>query len=168
MNSKQIVAVVGILALLAIIVYPALSTGSISVIVRSLKTEKADHIYVTINDVWAHRAGQVTPQGWEQISNQSQTIDLMALTNSSARLGKGSLSAAKYDMVKIDVSNVTWVYNKTSTQLRVESSEMSASVEFTVVSGKESEVTLVLTGREQEIQGTKFFVSQLNATAKIR
>jgi hypothetical protein len=164
-NSKQIVAVVGIFALLAIIAYPALSTGSVSIIVRSVKTEKADHMYVTINGVWAHRAGQVSPQGWQLISNQSWTLDLMALTNSSATLCRGSLSVVKYDMVKISVSNVTWVYNKTTTRLQVESSEMPANVEFTVVSGKESMITLVLTGHEQDIQGTRFFISQLNASA---
>jgi hypothetical protein len=166
-NMKQIVAVLGIFALLAIIAYPAFSTGSVSVIVHSLKAQNADHIYVTINDVWAHRAHQTSDQGWELISNQSQTIDLTALTGSNATLGKGTLSVADYDMVKINVSNVTWVYSKNSTQLQVESPVMFANVEFTVTSGKQSSITLVLTGHEEEISGTKFFLSQLNATATL-
>ena len=167
MNSKQIVAVVGILALLAVIVYPALSTGPVSITVGSMRGEKADHIFVTIDDVWAHRAGQVSPEGWELISNQSQTVDLVALSNSSATLGKGTLSVAKYDMVRVDVSNVTWVYNKTSTQLQVESSQIPTNVEFTIVSGKETVIALVLTGHEESISGTNFFTSQLNATATL-
>lgn len=164
MNSKQVVAVVGLVALLIIIVYPALSIGSTSVLVRSTKISKADHVYVTVGNMWAHRLGQSSSEGWELISNESQTVDLVTLAESTTTLGKGSLSVTKYDMIRIDISNVTWVYNKTSSKLQVETTELPANVEFTVVAGKESVITLVLTGHQEEISGTKFFMAQLNAT----
>ena len=167
MNSKQIVAVIGICALLAIVVYPALSTGNVSIVIRSSRAEKTDHIYLTISNVRAHRVGQISSQGWDLISNQSQTIDLMSLTDSSTTLAKGQLPVAKYDMVTVDLSNVTWVYNKTSTRLQVDSSGTPAKVEFAVLAGKESAITLVLTGRPEDLQGAKFFRPQLNAAATL-
>jgi hypothetical protein len=163
-NSKQVVAVVGLVALLIIIVYPALSIGSTSLLVRSTKINEADHVYVTIGNTWAHRLGRSSSEGWELISNQSQTVDLVTLADSTTALGKGSLSVSQYDMIRIDISNVTWVYNNTSSKLHVETTELPANVEFTVVAGKESVITLVLTGHQEEISGTKFFMAQLNAT----
>jgi hypothetical protein len=98
----------------------------------------------------------------------SKTVDLTQLASSSATLGGGSIPAANYDMVRLDVGNVTWVYNKTTTPLQVESTELPGNVEFTVVSGKMSTITLVLTGSQEVLQGTKFFVSQLNATVTVQ
>ena len=168
MNSKQIVGIIGVFALLVILVYPAFATGSISVVVRSSTIAKADHIYVIIKDVWAHRAGQVSPAGWELVWNQSSTIDLVSIANSNFTLGKGSVSAAQYDMVKLDVGNVTWVYNKTRTQLQVESTEVPTNVQFNVVAGKVSTIALVLTGHQESLQGTQFFVTELNATSTMQ
>lgn len=165
MNSKQIVGVLGLIVLLVILIYPAFATGSVSVIIRSSSFQNADHVYVTINSVWAHRAGQSSPAGWELILNVSKTVDLTQLASSSAILGGGSIPAANYDMVRLNVGNVTWAYNKTTTPLQVESTDLPSNVEFSVVSGKTSTITLVLTGSQEVLQGSKFFVSQLNATA---
>lgn len=167
MNSKQVVAVVGVVALLMIIVYPAISTGSIAIVIRSSKTEKADHIYVTVGNVRAHRVGQVSTEGWNLISNQSQTIDLVTLADSSIILAKSQLSVSKFDMVRVDLSNTTWVYNKASSRLQLESSTTSVNIEFTVVAGRESTVTLLLTGHEEDVQGAKFFRPQISATATL-
>lgn len=164
MNSKQVVAAVSVVALLLIIVYPALSVGAVSVLVRSAKIEKAEHIYVTVNDVWAHKAGQGSSEGWEMVSNQTKTIDLIALGNSTTTLGKGDISLARYDIIRIEVSNVTWVFNKTTTKLEVESSQLPTNVDFTVRAGKEAVITLTLGGRREETQGSRFFVPTLNAT----
>jgi len=163
-NSKQVVAAVSVVALLLIIVYPALSVGAVSVLVRSAKIEKAEHIYVTVNDVWAHKAGQGSSEGWEMVSNQTKTIDLIALGNSTTTLGKGDISLARYDIIRIEVSNVTWVFNKTTTKLEVESSQLPTNVDFTVRAGKEAVITLTLGGRREETQGSRFFVPTLNAT----
>lgn len=164
MNSKQVVAVVSIVALLFIIVYPAFSTGTILVLVRSMKIENAEHIYVTVNAVRAHRSGVGSSEGWELVSNESRKIDLVSLANQSMSLEKGQVSVAKYDTIRIEVSNITWVYNKTTTKLAVDFSQLPASIDFAVNAGRQSVITLVLTGHQENRLGTKFFVSNLNAT----
>ena len=168
MNSKQVVGILGIFALLVVLIYPAFAIGSISVVVGSSNISKADHVYVVINDVWAHRAGQASPAGWELVWNKSTTVDLVSLANSTLPLGKGSVSAVQFDMVKIDVGNVSWVYNKTTTLLEVESTEIPTNIAFSVTPGKVSTITLVLTGHEEALQGTKFFVTELNATSTLQ
>jgi hypothetical protein len=71
---------------------------------------------------------------------------------------------ASYDKVRIDVSNVTWVFNKTNTKLQLDSPQLPASLDFMVKAGKEVAITLVLTGHQEDLQGTKSFISTLNAT----
>jgi len=163
-NSKQIVAAVSVVTLLVILIYPALSTGTVSVVIRSSKIDDAEHVYVTIDNLWAHQAGQANHEGWELISNRSRTVDLVFLANSTSALGKNDLPLGNYDSIRVEVSNVTWAYNSTTTKLELESRELVASVEFTVKAGKESSITLNLTGHQQDMRGTKFFVAQLNAT----
>ncbi len=164
MNSKQVVAAIGIVVLLAVVVYPALTTSTVSVLVRSAKIEKADHVYVTVDNVWAHRAGQTSDVGWELISNQTKTIDLVSLANSQTNLGNGQVTVANYDAVRIGISNVTWVFNKTTSDLSVQSPELPANLDFTVKAGQETTITLTLTGEQQTITGTNLFMANLNAT----
>lgn len=164
MNSKQIVAVVSVIALLVILVYPALATGTVAISIRAEKIEKAEHVYVTIGNIRAHRSTQASSEGWEQVYNQSQTIDLVSLENTSMIFGKGKVSLGVYDAIRLEISNVTWTFNKTSTNLNVESSELQASIEFTSQAGRELPVMLMLTGHLEESGSTKLFVSSLSAT----
>ena len=77
-------------------------------------------MYVIIKDVWAHRAGQSQSQGWELVFNTTKTLDLVSLVNSPDVI-KGNAPVATYDALRLDVSNVTWVYNGTSSNLQLES-----------------------------------------------
>ena len=164
MNSKQIVAAISVVALLVILVYPALAAGAVTVHIRSSKTEKADHVFVMIGGVWVHRSGQSGSEGWQLISNQSQTVDLVTLENTTTLFGKEQISLGDYDSVRMEISNITWVFNKTTTNLEVESSQIQSNLDFTVQAGRETIITLVLTGQLQEIRGTNFFVPTLTAT----
>lgn len=164
MNSKQIVAAISVVALLVILVYPALAAGAVTVQIRSSKMEKADHVFVTIGDVWVHRSEQSGSEGWQLISNQSQTVDLVTLENTTTLFVKGQISLGDYDTVRMEISNITWVFNKTTTNLEVESSQIQSNLDFTVQAGRETIITLVLTGQQQEIRGTNFFVPTLTAT----
>lgn len=164
MNSKQIIAAIGIVALLIIVVYPALTTSTVTVIVESNKIDKADHVYVTVDSVWAHRTGQASEVGWELVINQTKTIDLVSLANSPTTLGKGQVTVAEYDAVRIEISNVTWVFNKTTTDLTVQSPELPTNLDFTVKAGQETMITLVLSGQEEVVTGTELFTPTLNAT----
>ena len=132
--------------------------------IRSSKMEKADHVFVTIGGVWVHRSGQSGSEGWQLISNQSQTVDLVTLENTTTLFGKGQISLGDYDTVRMEISNITWVFNKTTTNLEVESSQIQSNLDFTVQAGRETIITLVLTGQQQEIRGANFFVPTLTAT----
>jgi hypothetical protein len=163
-NSKQIVAAVSAVVLVAILVYPALSTGTVSIHLQSTSIEKADHVYVLVGNVWVHRAGQSGADGWELVSNQSQTVDLVSLESTTISLAKGQVRLGGYDTIRLDVSNVTWVFNKTTTRLSVQVSELQTNLEFITQAGRESTITLVLSGHTEDIRGTKFFVPNMNAT----
>ncbi len=164
LNSKQVVAVVAVALLLIILIYPAISTSGVSVTVRSTKIEGADHIYVTVSGIWAHQRGQASTVGWTLVANQSQTIDLISLGNSTKSLGAGQVPVASYDAVRLELSNVTWLFNKTTTQLAIFSPQLDASLEFTAMAGRESSITVVLGGRQQVVGTSRFFAATLNAT----
>jgi hypothetical protein len=163
-NSKQFVAAISAVILVAILAYPALATGTISIILSSAKIQEADHVYATVENVWVHHAGQPGSSGWELVSNQSQTVDLVTLQNSEMMFAKGQVSVGSYDSVRMNISNVTWVFNKTTDKLTIELSQLQSKLEFTAQAGKESAITLILSARQEQISGTKVFVSDLNAT----
>jgi hypothetical protein len=163
-NSKQIIAVVSAIALVVMLAYPALSTATVSILIRSTKIENADHVYVTVGNIWIHRAGQPSSDGWELVSNRSLTLDLSSLENTTVAFAKGQVSLGTYDTIRMQVSNATWVFNKTTTSLSIEFSQVQTKLDFTVPAGRESTITLVLTGHQEQIGETKFFTSNLNAT----
>ena len=164
MNLKQVIAAIGVIALLVIVVYPALATGTIAVSIKAGKISLADHVYVTLTDVSGHRAGQSGDQGWELIANQSRTIDLVTMGNSPSILGTGQIPASSYDMIRIDIANVTWVYGKNSTSLQLQSSLVSVNLNFTVQAEKSVGVEMTLSGQSLNVVGTEYFSPTLTAT----
>ena len=162
-NSKQIVAAVSVVVLVVILVYPALSTGTVSVILRSTNIENADHVYVSIGDVWVHRLGQSSSDGWELVSNQSQTVDLVSVKSSAVTFAKGQVPVGGYDGIKMTISNVTWVFNKTTTSLSVQIPQLQTNLDFTAQAGRASTISIVLTGQSETEGGAKFFVPNLTA-----
>lgn len=164
MNSKQIVAAVSVVILLIILVYPALSTGTISVALGSLKIENADHVYVTVNAVWVHEKDQSSTAGWKSVFNQSQVVDLISLANSTKPLATSQMPIASYDSVRLVVSNVTWVFNKTTTELTPASPNLDSSVDFTLATGKGVSITVLLGGQQQTVGVSKLFEGNLNVT----
>jgi hypothetical protein len=163
-NSKQVVAAISVAVLLLILVYPAFSTGTVSLQAHSTKVQKADHVYVTFANIWAHQKGQADSNAWKLISNQSQTVDLVSLENSTQFLAKGQVSVSSYDSIRLEVSNVTWVFNKTTTNLPAETSRLTTNLDFTVVAGKESSITIIISGHQEVVGGTKLFAATLSAT----
>jgi hypothetical protein len=163
LNSKQIVAAISAVVLLFILVYPTFATGTVAVQVHSSTIEKAEHIYVTIRELSVHHSAKPTSEGWELVSNQSQTIDLISLENSSVLLGRGQIALGDYDTIRMEITNVTWVFNGTTTKLELESSRVQSNIDFTVQAGRESLITLVLSGGQENLGGTKFFVATLKA-----
>ena len=163
-NSKQIVAAVSAVMLVVILVYPALSTGTVSVVVRSMNVENADHVYVLIGNVWVHRLGQSSSDGWALVSNQSQTLDLVSLKSSAVTFAKGELPVGGYDGIKMVISNVTWVFNKTTTKLSVQIPQLQTSLDFKAQAGRNSVIAVVLTGHSETVGNSKFFVPGMTAS----
>jgi hypothetical protein len=163
-NLKQVIAAIGVIALLVIVVYPALATGTIAISIKAGKISLADHVYVTLTDVSAHRAGQSGDQGWELIANQSRTIDLVTIGNSPTILGTGQIPASNYDMIRIDIANVTWVYKQNSTNLQLQSSLVPVNLNFTVQADRSIGVEMTLSGQSLNVVGTEYFSPTLTAT----
>ena len=164
MNSKQVVAAVSAVILVVMLVYPAVSTGTISVSLRSTAIGKADHVYVTIDTIWAHSKGQASGAGWKVVSNQSVNVDLVSLENSTRLLGTGQIPSGDYDSIRIQVSNVTWVFNKTTTALGIASPEIDGTLDFTVGAGKGTNVLITLSSQQQLIANSEYYTGTMNAT----
>lgn len=165
MNSKQVVAALSVILLLVILIYPAVSSGNISVTIGGLKIANADHVYVTVDGLWVHERGQSNATGWKSVSNQSQTVDLMSLENLTKPLATSQISVARYDSVRLSLSNVTWVFNKTTTSLLTASPNLDANLEFTLVAGRELTITILLGGHQEAIGASKFFQANMTVTA---
>lgn len=165
MNSKQIVAALSVAALVIIIIYPAVSTGTIVIRLTAMKLESAEHAYVTINGIWVHQKGQSSIEGWKLVYNLTQTIDLVHPENSSKTLPGMQLSVLGYDAIKVQLSDVSWIFNKNNTRLVPEPSQLSANIDFTVQAGKESTLSLLISGHREDISGTGVFIGALTVTA---
>jgi hypothetical protein len=163
-NSKQVVAALSVVLLLVILIYPAVGSGNISVTMGGLKIDKADHVYVTVGGVWVHERGQSNATGWKSVSNQSQTVDLISLENLTKPLATSQISVARYDSVRLSLSNVTWVFNKTTTSLLIASSNLDANLEFTLVAGRQLTITILLGGHQEVIGASKFFQATMTVT----
>jgi hypothetical protein len=163
-NSKQVVAAVSAVVLIVILVYPALATATVSVLLQSPKISKADHVYATVGNVWVHTTGASSGDGWQLVSNQSQPIDLVLLQNASLHIAKGQVPLAGYDSIRMEISNVTWVFNGTTTKLALQNSQLQANLSFNVQAGREFTITLALGGTLQSVSGVKFFIPSMNAT----
>jgi hypothetical protein len=163
MNSKQVVAAISAIILLVILIYPALSAGSLSISLKSTSFADANHVFVTIKSLWAHRTGQSQNQGWELVFNSTEKVDLMSLVNSPVTIN-GKAPVAAYDTLRVDLSNVTWVFNGTSNNLQLESDQLTSSLDFTVRSSQDLPLVIMIIGRSEILQGQRFFTATLNAT----
>jgi hypothetical protein len=163
-NSKQVVAAVSAVVLVVILVYPAVAVGTVSVSIASARISKADHVYVTIDRVWAHPKGQASGGGWVIVSNQSVSADLVSLQNSSRFVGSGQIASGDYDAIRIQVSNVTWVFNKTTTNLGVASPEIGGTIDFTVGAARATTILVTVSPQEELIANSEYFTGTVNAT----
>jgi hypothetical protein len=163
-NSKQVVAAVSAIVLIVILVYPSVSVGTVSVSLGAAKVSAADHVYVTIDRIWAHQKGQATGGAWVSLSNQTVTADLVTLQNASKLLGSGQISSGDYDSIRIEVTNATWVFNQTTTNLGIASRELDGSLDFTVGAAKVTTILVTLAPQKELIANSQYFTGTLNAT----
>jgi len=98
------------------------------------------------------------------VSNQSQTFDLISLENLTRPLATSEISVARYDFIRLSLSNVTWVFNKTTTSLPTTSPNLDANLEFTLAAGRGLTINVLLGGQQEVIGASKFFQPTMTAT----
>lgn len=144
MRAKQIIAVSVLLIIALLILAPPLLSGSVNVAISSSSSVSAEHLYLTLGEIKAHKAGTSEPSGWSLVTNASRQIDL-AVANASQSAALGSLPLGEYDTVRVRVTNATVIVNNTSKQARLASSVFTIPVAFLVQFGAETPVMLKVT-----------------------
>jgi len=163
MNSKQVIAGISAAVLLVILVYPALSTGTVSISVKSAKIANADHVYVIVREMWVHQTGQSQTQGWRLLSNTSKSVDIVALQPATV-LVTVQVPVGSYDSIRVNLSNVTLIYGSTTNRLQLESGQLSTNINFMVQAGKSQPLIMMISGHQEFLQGQMFFSAVLNVT----
>ena len=124
-----------------LILYPPLANSSVRVALSPSSRLAVEHLYVTIEQISAHRADTREPDGWFLVSNQSSLIDLAAV-NSTQTAGLGLISLGQYDVIRVRIANATAFVNNTSKRVELPSSVFSVPVSFTVGLGMQAVVML--------------------------
>jgi len=149
MRAKQILALVVLLLVAFLIVYPPLANGNVKIAASSSSPVDVEHLYLTISEISAHRTDTREPSGWFTVTNQSSRIDL-ASVNSTQTIGLGSVSVGQYDMVRVRITNATAVANSTSKRVQLPSTVFTIPVSFLVQLGPQTVVRLKIVPDVQE------------------
>jgi hypothetical protein len=149
MRARRIIAVIVLLVVAFLIVFPPLMNGGVKVTLSSTISLQADHLYVTISEISAHRLDISGPSAWQSISNKSTLVDL-TMTNVSEVVALGGIPLGQYEAIRVKVTNATIITNGASRNLQLESSLISVSVPFLVQFGTDVVVTLKVAPEIQE------------------
>jgi hypothetical protein len=152
MRAKQIVAVVVLLIVAFLIVFPPLLNSHVKVTLSSTAPIHADHVYVTIGEISAHRADISGLSGWQSISNMSTRVDL-TLANTSETVGLGTLSLGQYETVRVQITNATVIINGTSQKVQLQSSEFTIPFSFLTKFGADTVIILNVTPEVENTSG---------------
>jgi len=152
MRAKQIVAVAVLLVIALLLVFPPLLNGSAKVTLSWATSVHADHVYVTIGEISAHRADISGLSAWQSISNKSSRVDL-ALASTSETIASGTLPLGEYETVRVKVTNATVIINGTSQRVQLESSVFTIPFSFLTRFGTDSVIMLKVAPEVQEISG---------------
>jgi hypothetical protein len=152
MRAKQIVAVIVLLVVAFLIVVPPLLNGGVKVTLSSTTSVHADHVYVTIGEISAHRTDISGSSAWQSISNESTRVDL-TLSNVSETVGLGSLALGQYETVRVKVTNATVIINGTSQKVQLESSLFTIPISFLTRFGADTVITLRVSAEVQQTSG---------------
>lgn len=101
------------------------------------------HVWVTFSRIQAHEANATGETGWFNVTQQTGTVDLVALKTVSQLLGTAKLAAGMYTQLRIVVSSVTGVMeNGTKVDFIVPSGELKTDGPFNVTVGQTTSLTL--------------------------
>ncbi len=79
---------------------------------------------------------------WVTILNESKTYDLLALTNVKELLTSANVEAGSYNIIRLQISNVSVVMNGQTQEAKLPSSKIDIEVRFTVTANSTSLVGL--------------------------
>ena len=150
MRAKQIVAVIVLLVVALLIVVPPFLNGGAKMTLSSTTSVNADHLYVTIGEISAHRTDLSGTSAWQSVSNMSTVVDL-TLANMSETVALGNLPLGQYDTVRVRVTNATVIINGTSQKVQLDSRLFTVPVSFLAQFGASTVITLKVS---PEIQKT--------------
>ena len=150
MRARQIVAVIVLLVVALLIVVPPFLNGGAKMTLSSTTSVNADHLYVTIGEISAHRMDLSGTSAWQSVSNMSTVVDL-TLANMSETVALGNLPLGQYDTVRVRVTNATVIINGTSQKVQLDSRLFTIPVSFLAQFGASTVITLKVS---PEIQKT--------------
>ena len=117
-------------------------TGSLVIGVKDAPSSGAvSHIYLTITDMTLQGSGNASTT----YKVNATTFDLLKLTNVTKMLGKDSVPAGNYTMVRFSVTKAIATVSGSNVTLTLPSGEIKVPFHFTVASGKTTTVVLDIT-----------------------
>lgn len=146
MKTSIIVAAVVVVAVVAGGVAAAIflmpSGGNLVIGVKDApSTGAVSHIYLTITDLTLQGNGNSSTS----YKLNATTFDLLKLTNVTKWLGKNSIPAGNYTMVRFSVTKAIATVSGSNVTLTVPSGEIKVPMHFTIASGKTTTVVLDIT-----------------------
>ncbi len=143
MKTVVLIAAVVVVAVVAVGVGAAIllmgPSGTLVVGVKDApSTGAVSHIYLTITDITLQGSGNATTV----YKVNATSFDLLALANVTKMLGKNSVPAGNYTMVRFTVTGAVATISGANVTLTVPSGEIKVPMHFTVASGKTTTVVL--------------------------
>jgi hypothetical protein len=103
------------------------------------------HVNVTISQVQVHMSaggGNNTTAGWYTIVNESQTFDLINLTDVKAFFGSANLSAGMYTQIRLTIDQCVITINGTAYDCTVPSGKIKLIKPFVIKANQTTTLTL--------------------------
>jgi hypothetical protein len=141
MQARRVIGVAVLVIIAFLIVVPPLANGGVKVAMSSSSSVPAEHLYVAVGAIKAHRAGTQELAGWSVITNTSTLVDL-ATVNSSETVALGPLPLGQYDTISVEVMNATAVINGTSRPAQLMSRVFTVPAPFLVRLGVQTSIML--------------------------
>jgi metal-dependent HD superfamily phosphatase/phosphodiesterase len=137
--AVAIAVVVIVVAGVAATVLLRTPSGSLVVGVKdSPAGSNVSHIYLTITDITLQNSGNASVS----YKVNATTFDLLALQNVTKMLGKDSIPAGNYTMVRFGITAAVATVSGTNVTLTVPSGQVKVPMRFSIASGKTTTIVL--------------------------
>ena len=159
-HARLLAVAIAVLVIVGgIAAYFLLYEGAVAVYVTDAPGQW-ENVWVTFSGVSIHQSGQNA--SWN-VTSTEQTVDLAALTNVSALLGKISLSPGHYQQIRLSVVNVTGRLVGSTQILTInvppDNGTMKIAGQFVISSGQTTTITIDinLAASLHDVNGTWMF-----------